>query len=421
MDVAEAEVDQREQADMSIESTDLKNPDLYVPGVPHEVFTTLRRNDPVHWNPEAGGRGFWSITKYDDITAISKNPRLFSSARAHGGHRMFDENVVGVAGIGAEETDAPMISMDPPEHNRYRRLVSPGFTTPRLQAIEKRVRGRVVAILDRLSGRRECEFVTEAAAELPIQVLAELIGVPQEDRLKLFDWSNALIAEDDPELRKSPEQSVADVAAMAEYASRLWDDRVAHPGNDLISMLVHSKVDGETMTKERYLGTFILLVVAGNETTRNSISGGLIALTEFPEQRQKLVDDPSLLGTAATEIVRFVSPILHMRRTATADTELRGKKLKAGDKVILWYVSANRDEEIFADPFRLEVSRGEPGHLGFGIGQHYCLGARLAELQLRIFFDEFLKRYPRAAPSGPIRRMRSNFVAGIKEMPVRLW
>jgi linalool 8-monooxygenase len=406
---------------MNFDEIDFRDPDLYLRGTPHELFTRLRHEDPVHWNPERDGRGFWSITKYDDITAISKNPRLFSSAREHGGHRMFDENVVGVAGVGAEETDAPMISMDPPEHNRYRRLVSPGFTTPRLQAIEDRVRGRVVAILDRLGGKRECEFVTEAAAELPIQVLAELLDVPQEDRLKLFDWSNSLIAEDDPELRKSPEVTAADMKAMAAYAARLWDERAARPGNDLISMLVHSKVDGETMTKERYLGTFILLVAAGNETTRNSISGGLITLNEFPAERQKLIDDPSLLATAANEIVRYVSPILHMRRTAVADTELRGKKIRAGDKVILWYASANRDEDVFTDPFRFDVTRGEqPGHLGFGIGQHYCLGARLAELQLRIFFGEFLSRYPEARPAGPIRRMRSNFVAGIKEMPVQL-
>lgn len=399
---------------------DLKSPDLYLGGAPHDVFTRLRREDPVHWNPEADGRGFWAITKYDDIVAISKNPRLFSSAREHGGHRMFDENVVGVAGVGAEATDAPMISMDPPEHNRYRRLVSPGFTTPRLQLIETRIRERVCTILDRFGERKECEFVSEVAAELPIQVLAELIDAPQEDRGKLFDWSNAMIAEDDPELRKSPEATAADVRSMAEFASRLWDERLAKPGNDLISMLVHSRIEGEVMSKERYLGTFILLIAAGNETTRNSISGGLITLAAFPDERRKLAENPALLESAAAEIVRYVSPILHMRRTATADTELRGKPIRAGDKVILWYVSANRDEDVFSDPFRFDVTRGEPGHLGFGIGQHYCLGARLAELQLRIFFGEFLRRYPDAEPCGPIRRMRSNFVAGIKEMPVRL-
>jgi cytochrome P450 len=185
-------------------------------------------------------------------------------------------------------------------------------------------------------------------------------------------------------------------------------------------MLAHSKIEGEVMSKERYLGTFILLVVAGNETTRNSISGGLIALSEFPEERRKLVANPALLETGSGEIVRYVSPILHMRRTAVADTEVRGRKIRAGDKLILWYPSANRDEDVFADGSHLDVSRAEPPQLGFGIGQHYCLGARLAEIQLRIFFAEFLRRYPDAEPLGPVRRMRSNFVAGIKEMPVRL-
>ena len=399
---------------------DLGNPDLYVSGVPHEVFTWLRREDPVHWNPVTNGRGFWSITKYDDIVAISKNPEVFSSAREHGGHRIYDENIVGTAGMGAEETDAPFISMDPPEHNRYRRMISPGFGPSRLKALEGQIHDRVCNILDRLGARKECEFVTEVAAELPIQVLAELLGIPQADRLKLFDWSNSMIAEDDPELRKGPEETAADVRAMIEYSGRLWEERVANPGPDLISMLIHPDADGEVMSKERYLGTFILLVAAGNETTRNSISGGLITLARFPEQRQRLADNPALYGTAAAEIIRYVSPIMHMRRTAIADSVLRGKTIRRGDKVIMWYVSANRDEQIFTNPFGFDLTRAEATQLGFGVGQHFCLGARLAELQLRIFFTEFLRRYPKAEPSGPIRRMRSNFVAGIKEMPVRL-
>src|SRR3984957_6262873 len=405
---------------MSTDEIDLKNPCPYVAGVPHELFTRLRHEDPVHWNPEVEGRGFWCITKYDDIVAISKNPAVFSSARVHGGHRMFDEQVVGVAGVGATETDAPMISMDPPEHNRFRRMLSPSFSPLRLKPLEERIEARACAILDRLGNRSECEFVAEVAAELPVQMLAELLGVPQEDRLKLFDWSNSLIAEDDAELRKSPEAMAGDLNQMAAYAERLWEERLARPGNDLISMLVHSRIDGEAMSKEQYLGTFILLVVAGNETTRNSLSGGIMALAEFPEERRRLVEDPALLGSAAAEIVRYVSPILHMRRTAIADAELRGKHIRAGDKVILWYGSANRDEAIFTDPFRFDATRAELPQLGFGTGQHYCLGARLAEMQLRIFFREFLRRYPNAEPKGPIRRMRSNFVAGIKELPVRL-
>jgi linalool 8-monooxygenase len=399
---------------------DLGNPDLYVSGVPHEVFTWLRREDPVHWNPVTNGRGFWSVTKYDDIVAISKNPKVFSSAREHGGHRIYDENIVGTAGMGAEETDAPFISMDPPEHNRYRRMISPGFGPSRLKALEGQIHDRVCNILDRLGARKECEFVTEVAAELPIQVLAELLGIPQADRLKLFDWSNSMIAEDDPELRKGPEETAADVRAMIEYSGRLWEERVANPGPDLISMLIHPDADGEVMSKERYLGTFILLVAAGNETTRNSITGGLITLARFPEQRQRLADNPALYGTAAAEIIRYVSPIMHMRRTAIADSVVRSKTIRRGDKVIMWYVSGNRDEQIFTNPFGFDLTRAEATQLGFGVGQHFCLGARLAELQLRILFTEFLRRYPNAEPSGPIRRMRSNFVAGIKEMPVRL-
>jgi linalool 8-monooxygenase len=200
----------------------------------------------------------------------------------------------------------------------------------------------------------------------------------------------------------------------------LWEERVANPGSDLISMLIHADSEGETMSKERYLGTFILLVAAGNETTRNSISGGLITLAEYPAQRAKLIENPAIYASAAAEIIRYVSPIMHMRRTAIADSEVRGKNIRAGDKVIMWYVSANRDEEIFSNPFGFDVTRSEATQLGFGVGQHFCLGARLAELQLRIFFTEFLRRYPKAEPCGPIRRMRSNFVAGIKEMPVRL-
>jgi len=405
---------------MTLDAIDFRDPDLYAKGFPHELFARLRREDPLHWSPEAGGRGFWCVTKYDDVVAVSKNPHVFSSARALGGHRIFDENEVGIAGLGAEKTEAPFISMDPPEHNRYRRMLSPSFGPSQLALLAPMIRERVSALLDRLGDRRECEFVTEVAAELPIQVLAELLGIPQSDRLKLFDWSNALIAEDDPELRKSPEQLASDMGEMTEYAAHLWDQRVAHPGKDLISALATSRVDGEAMTKEQYLGTFILIIVGGNETTRNSISGGVLALSDFPDQRRRLLDDPSLVETAANEIVRWVCPIMHMRRTAAVDTELRGKPVRKGDKLILWYASANRDEDAFAAADRFDVGRDGPQQLGFGIGQHFCLGARLALLQLRSFFSEFLRRYPEAHVTSPPRLVRSNFVHGFKDLSVRL-
>ena len=399
---------------------DLKNPDLYRDGIPHEVFTRLRRDTPIAWNPEDNGRGFWALTRYEDIVAVSKRPEVFSSDRKHGGHRMFDENVSGVAGVGADRTEAPMISMDPPEHNQYRRMVSPGFAPRRVRQLEERIRERVITILDHLKDADTCDFVTDIAAELPIQMLAELMGVPQEDRSKLFEWSNALIAEDDAEYRPSPEALAEKITAMSEYALLLWRERLECPGDDLISMLVHSRIDGDAMTAERYIGTFILLVAAGNETTRNSLSGGFLALAEHPAEKQRLIANPALLGSAASEMVRWVSPVMHMRRTAVAPAQIGEQLIRPGDKVILWYCSGNRDETIFADPDRFDVARAEPPHIGFGTGQHFCLGARLAEMQIRTFYEEFLRRYPEARPIGEVQRMRSNFIVGYKSIPIRL-
>jgi linalool 8-monooxygenase len=399
---------------------DLKNPDLYRDGIPHEVFTRLRRETPIAWNPEDNGRGFWAVTRYEDIVAVSKRPEVFSSDRTHGGHRMFDENVAGVAGVGADKTEAPMISMDPPEHNQYRRMVSPGFAPRRVRQLEERIRERVIAILDHLKDADTCDFVSDIAAELPIQMLAELMGVPQEDRSKLFEWSNALIAEDDAGYRPSPEALAEKITAMSEYALGLWRQRLECPGDDLISMLVHSRIDGDAMTPERYIGTFILLVAAGNETTRNSLSGGFLALAEHPAEKQRLIANPALLGSAVSEIVRWVSPVMHMRWTAVAPAQIGEQLIRPGDKVILWYCSGNRDETIFADPDRFDVARAEPPHIGFGTGQHFCLGARLAEMQIRTFYEEFLRRYPEARPSGEVQRMRSNFIVGYKSIPIRL-
>ena len=399
---------------------DLKSPDLYRDGIPHEVFTRLRREAPVAWNPEDNARGFWAVTRYEDIVAVSKRPEVFSSDRRHGGHRMFDENVAGVAGVGADKTEAPMISMDPPEHNQYRRMVSPGFAPRRVRQLEDRIRERIIAILDNLNDADSCDFVTDIAAELPIQMLAELMGVPQEDRNKLFEWSNALIAEDDAEYRPSLETLAEKIAAMSEYALGLWRERLERPGDDLISMLVHSRIGGEAMTPERYIGTFILLVAAGNETTRNSLSGGFLAFSDHPAEKQRVIADPALLESAASEIVRWVSPVMHMRRTAIGPAQIGDQAIRAGDKVILWYCSGNRDEAVFAEPFRFDVARAEPPHIGFGTGQHFCLGARLAEMQIRTFYAEFLRRFPEARPCGPVQRMRSNFIVGYKSIPIRL-
>lgn len=415
-----------EKPDM--DGPDLKDPDLYMRNEHHEVFKALRAHEPVYWNPEADAAGFWAVTRYDDIEAISKNPKLFSSAKHMGGHRIFNENE-----IDENQTDASMISLDPPEHAAYRRMVTPGFVPKRISGMEDRIRARVIRLLDRLAEKgkdgAEVEFIDAVAAALPIEVLAELFGVPASDGPKLFEWSNATVGEDDPKLRVSDDHMRQCILEMATYAAGLWQQRLAQPGEDLISMLAHSNIPNaegkaEPMSFPAYIGTFILLVVAGNETTRNSISGGLLALSENPGERAKLLADPSLIPGAVQEIIRWVSPVLHMRRTATEDTEIRGQKIARGDKVVMWYASANRDEEKWAAPFTFDVSRyTDPNaatQLGFGVGQHFCLGSRLAELQLRILFEELLKRFPDIHVSGPVRRLRSNFIAGIKEMPVKL-
>ena len=400
---------------------------------PHAIFTQLRREEPVAWCPEPwGGPGFWSITKYDDIHAISKLPQVFSSDARLGGITLPSvEMIANRQGIPLErlmESDSrfsqfeggrSMIMMDPPEHVQHRRMVAPGFTPQRLEALIPRIRERARVILDAIGDRNECEFISSVAAELPIQMLAELFGVPQEDRHMLFQWSNVIIGAEDPDISTSRELREKVFMDLAMYAMKLYAARKEHPGDDLITMLVNTQVNGESMSLPDYLSAFILLVVAGNETTRNSISGGTLALSQFPAEKKKLLDDPSLIGGAVDEIMRWVHPVIYMRRTALADHTLRGVTIKKGDKVALWYMSGNRDEEKWADPFKFNVTRGGTRHLSFGYGQHLCIGWRLAEIQLTVLLEEMLARYPDIEVTGGITKMRTNFLNSIKTMQVR--
>jgi len=402
---------------------------------PHRIFKAFRETEPVAWCPEPwGGPGFWSITKYDDIQEISKLPKLFSSDQVHGGITLPSPEMIANrqnidAGEAAAEVENPselsqfqggrsMITMDPPEHNDNRRMVAPGFTPNTLDLLTPRIRQRATDLLDSLEGREDCEFVSAVAAELPIQMLAELFGVPQSDRHKLFQWSNLIIGGDDPDIQLSRDELMATFMELAAYAMQLYQTRQAEPGEDLISMLVNTRVDGEPMSVADYLSAFILLVVAGNETTRNSISGGVLALSEYPEEKQKLLDDPGLIPGAVDEIIRWVHPVIYMRRTALEDYELRGVKIKSGDKLALWYMSGNRDEEKWSDPFTFDVTRGGPRHLSFGYGQHLCIGWRLAEIQLRVVLEELLARYPGVHATGGVSRIRTNFLNSIKTMQV---
>jgi len=400
---------------------------------PHAIFTQFRREEPVAWCPEPwGGPGFWSITKYDDIQAISKLPQVFSSDARLGGITLPSiEMIANRQGIPIAqlldndsrfsqfEGGRSMIMMDPPEHVQHRRMVAPGFTPQRLDALIPRIRERACVILDAIVDRNECEFISSVAAELPIQMLAELFDVPQADRHKLFEWSNVIIGAEDPDISTSREQRAKVFMDLAMYAMQLYAARKENPGDDLITMLVNTEVNGEPMNIADFLSAFVLLVVAGNETTRNSISGGVLALSQFPAERRKLLDDRSLVPNAVDEIIRWVHPVIYMRRTAVEDYTLRGVTLRKGDKLALWYMSGNRDEEKWPSPFTFDVSRNGPRHLSFGYGQHLCIGWRLAEIQLTVLLEELLTRYPDFEVTGGVTRMRTNFLNSIKTMNVR--
>jgi len=397
---------------MDLADIDLFNPDNWVPGVPHEAFKVLREKAPVFWQKITDDNGYWAVTRYEDVVTVSKDPATFSSYK--GGTILKD-----LPEEDLNNTRTIMLNMDPPQHSKYRKLVSQGFT-PRMTArLEPRIRSATSAILDEVAGRGECDFVRDIAAELPLIVIAELVGVPLEDRHKVFEWSNRLIGFDDPEFQNSEDQGKMAAMEMWMYANQLAEQRKSAPRDDLVSMLMTGEVDGEKLTEMEFDSFFLLLAVAGNETTRNLISGGMLALIEHPSEWRKLLADPSLVPSAVEEMLRWVSPVSQFRRTATRDTEIRGVKIKEGDKVVVYYQSANRDEAIFKDPYKFDVTRSPNNHLAFGIGEHFCLGANLARLEIRVMFEELVRRLPDIELAGPVRRLRSNFINGVKEMPVR--
>ena len=391
---------------------DIYDPDVYVKGVPHGAFRQLRLEAPVHFHPEPGGPGFWAVTKYQDVVTVSRDPGRFSSYR--GGTNIQDYPPENLSTI-----QLLMLNMDPPQHNKFRRLVSTGFTPRMVAHMEPRIREATRIILDAVAPTGECDFVRSISAELPLVVIAELMGVPQEDRHRLFDLSNRLVGFDDPEFQRSLEDAMQAATEMWIYANQLAAARKGKSGDDLVSVLMSAQVDGESLTEMEFDAFFLLLAVAGNETTRTLISGGMLALIEHPEQRARLMADPSLLPTAVEEMLRWVTPIHHFRRTATRDTELRGVPIKENDKVVMFYASANRDEDVFPDPSTFDVGRTPNEHLAFGLGQHVCIGNSLARLEIRIMFEELLRRMPDVQLAGPVRRLRSNFVNGYKSMPVR--
>ncbi|XP_060085281.1 steroid C26-monooxygenase-like [Ylistrum balloti] len=389
-------------------------------GIPHNQFKLLRKIDPVHWQeeeqdpdrPEISPTGYWAITRHEDIKQISRDPATFSSNVAGTNIKNYTLKEQAVL-------KRMIINLDPPEHVQLRRLVKGGFTPRMIQKLEPRIKRVCRDVFDSVIEKGNCEFVKEVTSEIPLIILCDLMGVPQADRRKIYDWSNQLIGFDDPENPTHPDEALAVSMELWRYANNLGNERRKCPMDDITSILVHAEIEGNRLSQLDYDIFFLLLSVAGNETTRTAMTQGTIALLEHPAQWDLLKSNPELyIDSAVEEILRWVTPIIHFRRTATKDIELRGKTIKEGDKVVLYYPSANRDEDVFTDPDVFDITRKHNPHLTFGDGEHFCLGSVLARYELKHFFWELATRMPDISLAGPYLRLRSNFVNGIKSMPV---
>jgi cytochrome P450 len=412
-----------------LEELNLNSADLFEQGKAHEVFQYLRQHRPVHWNREGSRNvGFWNITKYEDVMFISRNPQLFISSKDIGSGYPKDESLIDPE---TDDRGKHLIKMDPPRHVRVRRLVNKGFTPRAVKAMEPHIRDITNQILDDISEKGRTDFVLDVASKLPLAVICEMMGVKKADWPYMFQLTNKVLGAADreyqtdvpEEIRGTPEgaQMTArqGMKEMRAYFAEQLEARKAKRDEDLLSLLVDSEDQGETLTDDEILWFAFLLIVAGNETTRNAISGGLQVLCENPDQRRKLQTDMSLMPGAVEEILRWVSPVMHMARVATEDVEIRGTQIRKGERVVMWYPSVNRDEDVFAEPYTFDIQREPNDHLAFGIGEHFCLGAGFARMELQVMFEELFRRFPDIEMDGEAERLRSNFIGGIKHLPVR--
>ena len=394
----------------STAEVDLFDLDRFADGPPYDVFRRLRAEQPVCFLPEPDGPGYWGVFDYDDVVDVSRHPQRFGS---------HPNTMIRDPGDGDGGAGALMLNQDPPHHTQLRKLVNRGFTPRQVGLLEPRVRTLVNRLLDAAAARSRFDLVTDVAVELPLQVIAELVGVPEVDRHRVFAWTERTMSVDDPELGGSQADARAAMSEMWAYADRLAAERAHGDGDDLLSVILVAEVDGARLTQHDVDLFFMLLMNAGSETTRNLITGGMLALFEHPAERDRLVREPELIPTAVEELLRFVTPVIHFRRTAREDTDFRSQSIRAGDKVVVWYSSANRDEAQFTEPDRLDVARTPNEHVAFGGGgPHFCLGAGLARLEARVLFEGLLERFPTLGVDGPVRRLRSNFINGIKSLPV---
>jgi cholest-4-en-3-one 26-monooxygenase len=393
---------------------DLYDLDQYERDLPLEQLKRLRNEAPIfrHDDPEQPD-GYWALTRHADVEFVSRNADVFSSYEKSALISEFPQEQL-------DQLRLLMLNQDPPQHTRTRSLVNRGFTPRMIGRLEERIYKVCCEIIDNAVQQGEGDFVTLCAAELPLILIADLMGVPQEDRHKVFDWSNRMVGANDPEYGVTPEEANAASVEMFMYANELAEKKRQEPKDDIVTKLLQPDEQGDVLSELEFDSFFMLLAVAGNETTRNAITGGMYALIKNPDQWDKLKNDPALLPTAADEIVRYVSPVMHFRRQATRDVEVGGVTIKKGDKVVIYYTSANRDESVFEDPDTFDITRDPNPHLGFGGGgPHFCLGRHLAKLEIEQLFRALIDRVDRVELVSAPRRLRSNFINGIKEMQVR--
>ncbi len=378
--------------------------------VPHAEFARLRRDRPVFWHPEPNDTGFWAITKYDDVVTISRDHETFSTEL--GGTFISTQ-----AEEDLEQMRLSILNMDPPRHDRLRKLVSAGFTPRQVRGLIEEISHHAKKIVDDIAGQGRIEFVDEVSALLPIQIICEMLGIPEKDWGQMKKWSDRLVGWDDPELSRGPEDGKVAAMEIFAYCDALVNERREAPTDDILSALVHAEVDGEKLDAFELDLFFVTLVIAGNETTRNLISHGMLALLQHPEQLQKLRDNPELMPSAVDEMLRWGSSIQNFRRTATCDTEINGQEIKKGEKVVTFYMAANFDEEVFGDPFEFRVDRTPNEHVAFGGGGiHFCLGTHLAKAEIGALIGEMIQRFPDLSLDGEPDRLRSDFINGIKRM-----
>jgi len=393
-------------------------------GYPHEAWARLRRESPVHRFAPPGYEPFWAVTKHADVIEVSKQPDKFKSA---GRFILFPELQGGMdAAMLADDPPLRMlVNMDPPEHRSYRSLVSAWFTPRAIKRLERRLEEITRELFDDLAGdgsERECDFVTDIAAIQPLRMITEMLGIPREREQFVLRVTNENFGIEDPEFQRGGETRNEALGFLTEafaYLAEITEQRRAEPRDDLSTVLAHAKLSGEPVPQFELFSLYFLVMVAGHDTTRNAISSGLLALLDNPDELAKLRRDPSLVDKAADEIVRWTSPVVHFSRTATVDYELRGRPIRAGDSVALFYASANRDEDVFDAPFEFRVDRHPNPHLGFGVGEHFCLGSHLARMDLRVFFRQFSERLESIELAGPVERLHASFVGGPKHIPIR--